>query len=105
MLKVASVAHLPKPRLAVPAAARTTSRLKHVCYHKGKKKFVSTQKSGLFQSAQGAVDTAERRGLLPKELTALYSGSLHARLTTLVLSSQSGGLRSGLLCREIEDRS
>ena len=96
MLKVASVKHLPQPRHAAPAATRTISRLKHVCYHKAKKKFVSTQKSGksgLFQSTHTPGDTAERRGLLPKELMAHYSGSLHARLTTLVLSRQSGGLR------------
>ena len=93
MLKVASVKHLPKRRLAAPAATRTISRLKHVCYHKTKKKFVSTQKSGLFQSTHTAGGTAEGRGLLPKELMAHYSGSLHARLTTLVLSRQSGGLR------------
>jgi hypothetical protein len=104
MLKVASVKHLPKPRLAAPAATRTISRLKHVCYHKAKKKFVSTQKSGLFQSTHTAGGTAEGRGVLPKELMAHYSGSLHARLTTLVVTSIRRA-PSGLLCWETEDRS
>jgi len=76
ILKVKSVASLPKKRTQSTVAKTTASGFRGVHYHKSKQKFVSTTMSGLFTTARKAAGGAQgRRGLMPKELTVLYSKS------------------------------